>query len=88
MTQPPRPGIDFLPDGFSDPDHRPWPLAILVSVFALMFFFCQWFWSIAEGHAVEHLVVVQATVLPASWWIDWLTPDLGVKAVNFSLRAP
>jgi exosortase/archaeosortase family protein len=33
-------------------------------------------------------VVAQATVVPASWWIDWLSPELGVKAVNFSLRAP
>jgi exosortase/archaeosortase family protein len=88
MTQPARPGIDYLPDGFSDPEHRPWPLALQVSVFVAMFLTCQWLWSLAAGHAVEHLVVAQATVLPASWWIDWLTPDLGVKAVNFSLRAP
>lgn len=88
MAQYPRPGIDYLPDGFTDPAPRAWPLGVQAGLLAAMFLVCQWIWSLAEGSVVERLVVAQATVVPASWWIDWLSPGLGVKAVNFNLRAP
>jgi exosortase/archaeosortase family protein len=88
MAQAPRPGIDYLPDGFSDPVDQPWPLALQVVVFAALFIALQWAWSLAEGTAIERLIVAQATVTPASWWINLLTPELDVKVVNFSLRAP
>lgn len=36
----------------------------------------QWLWSLAEGHAVDYLVVAQAPELPASWWIESLEPGM------------
>lgn len=74
------------PESPSQP--KPWPFWLQIAVFSLVFFALQGGWSYARGTAVEHIAVDMATVKPAAWLLNTLSPDLMVEAVGARLRAP
>ena len=88
MTAPARPGIDYLPDNFTPPPPRPWPLWLRIAAFALLFAVLQGLWSLAQGTVLEQVLVGDWTVAPAACWIRLLTPELGVHAWGYSILAP
>ncbi|OQW85832.1 MAG: hypothetical protein BWK72_20230 [Rhodoferax ferrireducens] len=88
MKTKPRAGVDYYPDGFQTPPPRPWPLWIQIGVFALTFTVLQSLWALASGTALERIAVDQATVAPAAWLVNQLTPEMQALAVRSSIRAP
>lgn len=59
---------------------------------AVMFFAAfavlQLGWNALHGSAVERLIVHDGTVRPAAWLVNFFTPSVQARAVDFSLRAP
>lgn len=87
MKTQPRAGIDYFPDGFEPSPAKPWPLWLQIGVFALVFVLLQSAWSFARGTTIEHIAVAQATVVPATWLVNQLTPGVHATAVRTSIRA-
>jgi len=54
-----------------------------LSLFALL----QLGWQSLRGTAVERLIIHGCTVEPAAHLVNWLTPSVHARAVDFSLRA-
>jgi exosortase/archaeosortase family protein len=88
MQLQPRPGIDYLPDNFEQPPPTPWPLWLQLVLFILLFTAMQAGWSLAQGTVLEHVTVGDWTVKPAAFWIQLITPEVGVIAQGYSLTAP
>jgi len=61
---------------------------VRVALFLLIFTVLMLGWDASRGGAVERLVVHDATVRPAAWLANLLTPAVHVRAVGSSLRAP
>jgi exosortase family protein XrtM len=59
-----------------------------VVVFALLFVALQLSWQSLRGTVIEHWLVHDATVVPAAYFVNELTPNVQARAVEFSLRAP
>lgn len=82
-------GTPYLPDGVADlPEPRPprpasHSLVLFLAVFALL----QWGWNSARSTWVEHLVIDQATVVPAAMLVRILTPEIAAQANGPSIRA-
>lgn len=55
--------------------------------FVALFFLLQFGWQCLRGTSVEHAIIHYATVRPAAFLINLLTPDVHVQAVEFSLNA-
>lgn len=68
------------------PAERPlWKICLLfIGAFALM----QWAWNNARGSAIENLVVHSATVVPATFLINHITPEANAKAQGAHIVAP
>lgn len=67
---------------------KQWPLWVQIGVFALVFAFLQGAWSFAHGTALERLAVDRATVMPAAWIINQLTPAVQAIATGAKIHAP
>ena len=65
----------------------PRPYWLQVGQFAGAFLFLQSGWSLARGTAVERIAINDASVAPAAWLVNQLTPDVHAVAVNASVRA-
>jgi exosortase/archaeosortase family protein len=87
MPPEPRIGIDYVPDGFVPITAMPWPLWLQVAAFALAFAFMQTAWSFAQGTVIERVAVDHATVIPAAWLLNLITPAVRAAAVGTSIRA-
>lgn len=59
----------------------------MASVFIATFLILQAGWSLARGTALERITIHDATVKPAAWLVNQLTPDVQAVAVRSSLRA-
>jgi exosortase family protein XrtM len=57
-------------------------------LFTLIFAALMLGWNALRGGSVERLVVHDATVRPAAWLANRLTPGLQARAVEASIRAP
>jgi exosortase/archaeosortase family protein len=88
MKTQPRTDVDDYPNGFDAAPPKPWPLWIQVGVFAMAFVLMQGLWSFARGTLLERVAVDQATVAPAAWLVNQLTPQVHALAVRSSIRAP
>jgi exosortase/archaeosortase family protein len=88
MSKLQRPGIDYWPDNFQTPPPKPLPLWMQVVLFALLFIALQGAWSIAQGTPLEHLTVGDWTVVPAAFWVNLITPEIGASAMGYSISAP
>jgi exosortase/archaeosortase family protein len=55
---------------------------------ALVFVALQQGWEAARGGPLEHLVIHDATVLPAALLVNLLTPGLHAAAIGYTLHAP
>jgi exosortase/archaeosortase family protein len=56
--------------------------------FLAIFFSLQWFWNITHDTAIEYAVIHGATVQPAAWLVNLLTPGIQAQAIGFTLSAP
>ena len=56
--------------------------------FLLLFCVLQLGWEGLRGGAIEYWTIHHATVRPAAFLVNLLTPDVHARAVDFSLRAP
>lgn len=65
-----------------------WPHFARLAVFFAIVAMLQWSWSAAAGTIVETLVIGEATVKPAAYLINYLTPEVGARADAWSIRAP
>ncbi len=54
----------------------------------MAFVLMQGLWSFARGTLLERVAVDQATVDPAAWLVNQLTPQVHALAVRSSIRAP
>lgn len=64
---------------------RTWlPCLLFITTFAVL----QAAWSFSAGTAVRRLAVDVATAQPAAWLIRQITPEVAVRAIGSSLRAP
>jgi exosortase/archaeosortase family protein len=82
--------IPYLPDGAANAPVKlsARPLGQSLVLFVLVFVLLQWGWSIARDTWVERLIVHEATVVPVAVMVRLLTPEIQVKAVGSSLKAP
>jgi exosortase/archaeosortase family protein len=62
------------------------PLRALL--FLAVFFAFQFGWEALRGSALEYVVVHDATVRPAAWLVNRLTPTVHAQAFKFTLHAP
>ena len=62
----------------------PW---IQVGVFIAAFLLLQSGWSLARGTVLERVAINDATVVPAAWLVNQLTPGVHAVAVQSSVRA-
>ncbi len=61
-----------------------WPrIAVFIGIFLVL----QWGWSLARNTAAERIAINDATVAPAAWLVNQLTPDVHAVAVKTSIRA-
>lgn len=60
---------------------------IAVAVFLVIFFLLNRLWFGVRDSWIEHLVIDQATVVPAATLIHLLTPQIAVRAVGSHLSA-
>jgi exosortase family protein XrtM len=84
-------GIPYLPDGGYPPTPRPPRSGSLLGramLFFVAFLLMQSLWQAAAGTAIERLVIEDATVAVAAFWIGSLTPDIEVTAAGTRLLAP
>jgi len=56
--------------------------------FLAVFLLLQLGWQALRGTAFERVIVHDATVLPAAFLVNKLTPDVRAQAVGFTLQAP
>ena len=63
------------------------PLGRLL-IFMVAFFALQWAWGQARGTAVERLVIDQATVRPAAFLVNVISPSTSAYADGSRLKAP
>src|SRR5262252_2562837 len=54
-------------------------------MFLLIFAALMLGWNALHGGAIERLVVHDATVRPAAWLVNLLTPDVNARAVDSSI---
>lgn len=64
-----------------------YPLNLLL-VFALTFVALQWTWAQARDTALERLVIDQATVRPAAFLVNLISPHTSAYADRSRLKAP
>lgn len=62
--------------------------AARAALFLLIFALLMLGWNAMRGGVLERLVVHDATVRPAAWLANLLTPGLHARAVDSSIRAP
>ena len=79
----PRTATDYI----ADKSRIPQPLWLQIGVFALCFALLQAAWSFAQGTAVERLAVDDATVVPATWLVNLISPAVHASAAGASIRA-
>jgi len=58
-----------------------------IVAFLAVFVALQLSWQSLRGSSVEYAVVHYATVRPAAYLIDWISPQIRAQAVDFSVRA-
>lgn len=75
---------EFLDEAVRDQARRRHPL-LLVTIFLVVFFALQYGWEMSRGSHFEQVVIDQATVAPAAWVINTLTPDQDVMAQEHRL---
>jgi len=75
---------EFLDENARDQARRRHPL-LLVTIFLVAFFALQYGWEMSRGSHFEQIVIDQATVAPAAWVINTLTPAQGVMAQEHRL---
>lgn len=63
------------------------PLSLLL-IFMVAFFALQWAWGQARGTAIERLVIDQATVRPAVYLVNLISPKASAYAEGSRLKAP
>ena len=61
------------------------PLSLLL-IFMVAFFALQWAWGQARGTAVERLVIDQATVRPAAFLVNVISPSTSAYADGSRLK--
>lgn len=61
---------------------------VRAGLFLLIFTALMLGWNALRGGSIERLVVHDATVRPATYFANLLTPGLHAQAVNSSIRAP
>lgn len=68
---------------------RSWRSSIVrLMIFSIVFAALQLGWQSLRGGGVEYAVIHDATVRPAVFAVNYLTPDVAARAVKFSLHAP
>lgn len=78
---------DILKAEEADRARRRHPLR-LVLIFLAVFFALQYAWGLSRGTWLEHVVIDQATVIPASWIINQIWPVFHVIPEGHRLIAP
>ncbi len=63
------------------------PLSLLL-IFMVAFIALQWAWGQARGTVVERLVINQATVRPAAFLVNLISPGTSAYADGSRLKAP
>ena len=63
------------------------PLSLLL-IFIVAFFALQWAWGQARGTVVERLIIDQATVRPAAFLVNLISPNTSAYADGSRLKAP
>jgi exosortase/archaeosortase family protein len=63
------------------------PLSLLL-IFMAAFFALQWAWGQARGTAVERLIIDQATVRPAAFLVNLISPGTSAYADGSRIKAP
>jgi len=63
------------------------PLSLLL-IFIVAFFALQWAWGEARGTMLERLIIDQATVRPAAFLVNLISPDTAAYAEGSRLKAP
>ncbi len=61
---------------------------ILLAIFLMVFFSLQYGWEMSRGSHFEQVVIDQATVVPAAWVINTLSPNQGVMAQGHRIASP
>jgi exosortase family protein XrtM len=54
----------------------------------IVYFGLQWIWQSVQGGDIERFVIHNATVAPAAFLVNLLTPMIQARAVEFTLQAP
>lgn len=62
-------------------------LGIRVALFLALYAILFASWEQARGTSLERLIVHDLTLQPAVSLVNWLTPEVGVRAIGFSMRA-
>jgi exosortase/archaeosortase family protein len=63
-------------------------ILLRLSIFIAIFAGLQLSWIALRGTAVEYTVIHDATVRPAAFLVNTLTPNAAAQAVKFTLHAP
>ncbi len=71
----------------NQPNAAPRTLWFQAGVFTAAFLLLQSGWSLARGTVLERIAINDATVVPAAWLVNQLTPDVHAVAVHSSVRA-
>lgn len=79
--------IDTMAAMFHKPVDYLRPSWLRMGVFILTFLMLQWGWSLARNTAAERIAINDATVAPAAWLVNQLTPDVHAVAAKTSIRA-
>lgn len=78
---------EFLEEEARNHARRRHPV-VLVAIFLVVFFSLQYGWEMSRGSHFEQIVIDQATVAPATWVINKLSPDQGVMAQEHRIVSP
>ena len=78
---------DLLDEEARAAQHKIHPLGLLL-IFMAAFFALQWAWGQARGTAMERLVIDQATVRPAAFLVNLISPNTSAYADGSRLKAP